>query len=80
LPNVSAKVNVGPNIYYKDSNKNFQVVQAAFPPKMPKMPTPQKMWTKVLRPLFWLAIGGSFLGQFAAFSTQLFKGESDIKE
>lgn len=79
-PNVSSKVNVGPNIYYLDSHNHFPVVQAAFPPKIPNMPTPQKMWTKVLRPLFWLAIGGSFLGQLAAFSTQLFKGESDIKE
>lgn len=78
--NISSKVNVGPNIYYLDSHNNFPVVKASFPPKVPKMPTPQKMWTNVIRPLFWVAIGGTFLGQLAAFATQLFKGESEVKE
>ncbi len=78
--NVSSKVNVGPNIYYLDSHNNLPLVKAAFPPKVPHMPTPQKMWTKVLRPLFYLAIGGSFLGQLGAFAAQLFKGESEVKE
>ncbi len=78
--NISSKVNVGPNIYYKDSHNDFPVVKAAFPPKVPKMPTPQKMWTNIIRPLFWIAIGGTFLGQLAAFAAQLFKGESEVKE
>jgi len=78
--NISSKVNVGPNIYYLDSHDNFPIIKAAFPPKVPKMPTPQKMWTNVIRPLFWVAIGGTFLGQMAAFATQLFKGESEVKE
>ncbi len=80
VQNVSDKVNVGPNIYYLDKHNNFPVVQASFPPKPPKMPTPQKLWSNFIKPLFWLAIGGSFLGQMAAFSIQLFKGESDVKE
>lgn len=79
-PNVSDEVNVGPNIYYLDTHNEFEVVKAAFPPKVPKMPTPQKMWTKVLKPLFYLAIGATFLGQLAAFAAQLIKGESNVKE
>ncbi len=77
---ISDKVNVGPNIYYLDSNNNFPIVEAAFPPKLPKMPTPQKIWSNVLKPLFYIGIGATFLGQMAAFATQLFKGESDVKE
>lgn len=80
LHNVSSTVNVGPNIYYKDSLNVFPVVEAAFPPKAPLMPTPQKLWTNVIRPILWLAIAGTFIGQLAAFALQLFKGESDIKE
>jgi tetrathionate reductase subunit B len=79
-PIVSEEVNVGPNIYYKDERNLFPIVEAAFPPKEPVMPTPQKWWSKVFRPLFWLAIGGTFLGQAAAFALQLYAGESDVKE
>lgn len=77
---VSEKVSVGPNIYYLDSRNNFPVILSAFPPKVPKMPTPQKIWTNVLKPLFYIAIGATFLGQLAAFAAQLLKGESDVKE
>jgi len=79
-PNISSQVNVGPNIYYLDSRNNFPVIKAAFPPKIPKMPTPQNLWTRFIRPLFWIAIGSTFLGQLAAFAAQLFKGESEVKE
>lgn len=78
--NYSSLVNVGPNIYYKDSRNVFPVVKAAFPPREPIRPTPQKLWTNVVRPIMWLTIGATFFGQLAALALQLFKGESDIKE
>lgn len=77
---VSDEVNVGQNIYYVDSRNNFPIIEAAFPPKKPVMPTPQKLWTNVLKPLLIIGIGATFLGQLAAFATQLFKGESEVKE
>jgi tetrathionate reductase subunit B len=76
----SEQVSIGPNIYYKDEREVFPVVAAVFPPKQPVTPTPQKWMSKVLIPLFTLAIAGSFLGQAAAFALQLFKGESDIED
>lgn len=76
----TATVAVGPNVYYLGKPEALDLVAQAFPPRPPQLPAAGEFWRRAVRPLVLLAVGATFLGQAAAFFTQLVKGESDFED
>ncbi len=75
----SARVAVGPNVYYLGKRERMELVKAAFAPREPRLPASGGAW-RVVRPLIMVAVGATFLGQAAAFFNQLWNGEQDDDE
>lgn len=71
----SDDVRVGPNVYYLGAKGEPALVAQIFPPRKPEMPSAGRLWERVLKPLAFLMVGMTFLGQAIAFFTQLGKGE-----
>jgi tetrathionate reductase subunit B len=76
----TAAVAVGPNVYYLGKPDTLRLVAEAFPPHPPRLPTAGEVWRRALKPLLFLAVGATFLGQAVAFFTQLAKGEQDFED
>ncbi len=65
-----------PNIYYI----NGDVMHSSVLPRDPQYTLAETGWKKVVVPLVFTAIGGSFLVQAAYFTKQLIEGEKDFEE
>ena len=76
----TADIAVGPNVYYLGKPESLALVAQSFPPRPPRLPAAGEFWRRAVRPLVLLAVGATFLGQAAAFFTQLAKGEDDFED
>ncbi len=65
-----------PNIYYI----NGDVQDSSVLPRDPKYTVSEAGWKKVVVPLVYAAIGGSFMVQAGFFTKQLIEGEKDFEE
>lgn len=75
----TADVKVGPNVYYLGKPEVLDLVAATFPPHRPRLLAAGEAWRRLAKPLVFAAVGATFLGQAAAFFTQLRKGEEDFE-
>jgi tetrathionate reductase subunit B len=70
-------VAISPRVYYAGKPEHLDLVLASFPPHPPRLLAAGEAWQRLLKPLVVVAVGATFLGQAAAFFTQLWKGEED---
>jgi tetrathionate reductase subunit B len=76
----SDDVKVGPNVYYLGARGEPDLVAETFPPRQPRMPSAGQWWERAFKPLAFLMVGATFLGQAVAFFTQLRKGEGQFDD
>lgn len=76
----TTEVAVGPNVYYLGTPASLDLVQAAFPPRAPRLPMAATAWRGTLKPLMLAIVGITFVGQAVAFFTQLRNGEKDFED
>lgn len=76
----SSDIAIGPNVFYLGKAEHLDIVGKSFPPRPPRLPVAGQAWRKLVRPLVIGAVAVTFLGQAAAFFTQLGKGEDEFDE
>jgi tetrathionate reductase subunit B len=78
--NETRVVAVGPNVYYTGRPAQLDLIQAAFPPRQPRLPASGAVWSRAVKPLMLTLVGATFVGQAVAFFAQLRNGEQDRED
>ena len=76
----TAKIAIGPNVYYKGRPEHTELALASFGPVSPREIVPAAIWRTVLNKIVFLAVGATFLGQAVAFFRQLSTGEKQFDD
>ena len=76
----TARIAIGPNVYYKGKPEHTELALASFAPRPPRTITPAWIWSGFLNKLMFLAVGATFLGQAVAFFRQLSIGEKQFED
>ena len=58
----------------------LDLVQRAFPPRRPRLPSAGAAWATAFKPLMLALVGATFAGQAVAFFMQLRNGEKDCED
>ena len=76
----SARVAIGPNVFYTGNPEHLEMAATSFAPMPPRTVAALTVWSKVARKLVYIAVGATFLGQAVAFFRQLAVGEKQFDE
>lgn len=76
----TARIALGPNVYYTGKPEQVELEMASFVPQPPRTIAPAAVWTAFAKKFVLFAVSATFLGQAVAFFNQLSTGEKQFED